>query len=482
MGIFRRLLKNAVIILSANIVLQILAFISSVYLARVIGPAGFGKINFAMAIVSYFGMIASFGIPMFAVKEAARTRDDPGALKEKIGNIVALRIILTVSVVLSLFLFTVILPKPLDIKMLIVIYGIGLLFPMFSIDWAFQAIERMEYMMLPVLIGNLSYTILIISLIKNKQQLLTIPILSLIAGIIAATISIFIFIKNFGKIKLNFSLAKFKNIIRQALPIGVVAVSVQAIYQLPAVMLGFMRTDQELGLYNAAFKLVFSLLALINIFNTIIFPTVSYYYSHSLELFKRIINSMVRLMFFIALPLSFGVAVLAKSLMLLTYGMNFIGGTIVLQLLIWDVVVVYVGCTFGLALIASHKQKELSYITLLMAVICIVSNLVMIPLWGIAGSAISILITELVGVSLQYIALNRLVRIPIHSFIIKPLFSAIVMSLVVLLASCHSRLGAPALIVMGACVYFISFCLLRGITKDDIMILRRALFFKGLAN
>ena len=46
------------------------------YAAHVLLPEGIGEINFMNSIVGYVIILTSLGIPMYAVKEIARCRDD----------------------------------------------------------------------------------------------------------------------------------------------------------------------------------------------------------------------------------------------------------------------------------------------------------------------------------------------------------------------------------------------------------------------
>lgn len=71
-----------------NIILKMSAFvfplISFPYVSRVLGASGNGKIAFAAAVVNYFSMFASLGIPSYGVKACAQVRDN----KEQLSTIV----------------------------------------------------------------------------------------------------------------------------------------------------------------------------------------------------------------------------------------------------------------------------------------------------------------------------------------------------------------------------------------------------------
>ena len=67
------------------------------YAARVLLPEGIGAVNFLQSIVAYIVLLTSLGIPMYAVREVAKYRDDVA-----IRNRITVEILL-LSVILCLF-------------------------------------------------------------------------------------------------------------------------------------------------------------------------------------------------------------------------------------------------------------------------------------------------------------------------------------------------------------------------------------------
>ncbi|MBI5206856.1 MAG: oligosaccharide flippase family protein, partial [Candidatus Firestonebacteria bacterium] len=115
----QRIIKNTFSLLFSTIINQVLGFFVTVYLARILGPGDFGKINFALAIITYFTLITNFGLPLFGTREIARDKEK---IKECIGNILGLRFCLSI---LSFFLILVLvffINKPINIKYLIIFY------------------------------------------------------------------------------------------------------------------------------------------------------------------------------------------------------------------------------------------------------------------------------------------------------------------------------------------------------------------------
>lgn len=67
------------------------------YACRVMGAESIGVVNFLSSIVAYVSLFASLGIPIYAVREVARLRDDPKAMNRAAVEILSLNGLLTLA-------------------------------------------------------------------------------------------------------------------------------------------------------------------------------------------------------------------------------------------------------------------------------------------------------------------------------------------------------------------------------------------------
>lgn len=69
-------------------------------------------------------------------------------------------------------------------------------------------------------------------------------------------------------------------------------------------MLGFMKSNTDVGYYNAAVKIKNVLLAVVTSLGTVLLPRASYYVEHhEMEKFHEITRKAIRFVFLIAVPL-----------------------------------------------------------------------------------------------------------------------------------------------------------------------------------
>lgn len=462
----KRIVKNYLSLSVAEIISKIFTFLAVIYLARILGVANFGKISFATAILTYFMLISNLGLVTLGTRETARNKS---IINEYVNNIISLRLTLAVISFLLLVLLAILIPKPYDVKYLIIFYGLSLFPFALLLEWVFQGTEKMEYVGIAKILGCLIYFVLVIGIIKSSTQLLTLPYLWLIGNIIACTFLICIFIKQFGKIKFNFNLWAWKGLLKQALPMGFAWVMIQIYNNFDTVMLSFMKDDKEVGWYNAAYKVIVVVFFLGGFYIISIFPIVSKYYKESMEKLKILLSYSAKLMIMLGLPLGVGGVILAKPIMNFFYGSQYDGGIIAFQILIWYVVISFICMIYANSLLACDKERKYAVGVALAAIVNLSLNAILIPYFGLRGAAIATVAAECALFIYAYIEFQKIIKLKIRRYFFKPLFSALLMGGILYL---NIDKNIFFLILIGISVYISSLFLTKGITREDMNMLR----------
>lgn len=465
----QRIVKNTFSLLFSGIISQAIGFVVIVYLARVLNPDNFGKISFALAIITYFSLITNLGLPLLGTREIARDKKKIG---EYLGNILTMRLCLAFLSFGLLLLITYFLNKPLEIKYLIILYGLGLIPSALLLDWVFQGLEKMEYIGLGRILSRLIYAVLVLSFIKGQKQLLLIPCIAVASNLLVTGFLFFIFIKNFGKLKLKFNIIFWKNLVHQALPLGISIIMIQIIYNIDMVMLGFMRTDIEVGYYSAAYKIILVLISIGAFYFDAIFPVISNYYKTSLDSLKKLQSYTAKLIVSIVIPLGVGGTILARPIMNLLYGPKYSEGIIVFQILIWVMALICINSIYARGMWACNKQNEFLKIVFFQGLSNIGLNLFLIPSFGIVGAAIATVLAEILGFFFYYREFNKTVSVPIYHYIVRPLLASIIMALFLQWGLNVLNLSVFLLIFAGTIIYFVFLFLMKGISNEEIELIR----------
>ena len=470
MNTTQRIIKNTVSLLCSGVLSQLFGFVVVLYLARVLGPDSFGKINFAMAFLAFISLLPNLGMPLWGTKEIAADKSKMASLS---ANIVSVRLVMSVAGFIVLIVISLALNKSSDIKMLLILYGLGLFPAALYLDWVFQGIERMEIIGLGRLCIALTNIGLILLLVHGPQQLLWVPVINALAGLLGAGVLLIIFQHQKGTIALRLDRPATRKIIAQSLPLGLSMILIQIIYYLDTILLGFMRGTEEVGIYNAAYRLVLFVIVGGTFYFDAIFPVVANYYKTSHSAILKLLSYTARIVAVLAIPMGVGCALLARQILQLFYGSRYVDSTVALQILIWVAVLIYFNMIYARAMWACNQQKAYLKIVAGQALLNVIMNVVCIPWLGIAGAATSKVAAELAGLFFYYREFSKVIRVPFLLYIGRPCLASLPMALFLLAGQYFVRLNIFILVIGGFIVYCASLYLCRGVTRDDILFLRR---------
>jgi len=464
----RRIFRNFFSLYSAEIVTNLLRFLAVAYLARILGVQAFGEIGFATAVLAYFTLLINLGLDTFGVREVAR---DPSLVKNYVGNILGIRILGSLLSFALLLAFVSLIPKPPQVKNLILLYGLGIFSFSLSLDWAFLGIEKMQYVALSRILRQISYLGLILLLIAKPEQILTVPLVQFASAMVAVFVLTLVFAGKFGFYRIQFDLVSWKGILRQSLPMGLSFIMIQVYYNFDVVILGFMKSEQEVGWYTAAYKIILLVNAIGLIYYNTIFPIISRYYKTSQEKLQTLLNHTAKLMCTAIVPLGVGGVFAARQILDFVYGKEFLGGILAFQILIWVVAIIWISCIYGNSLLACDRQKQFLVGVSLGAVTNVLANLILIPRLSLVGAAISTILAEGVVFIYMYRRFSEIIRIPFARYLPKPLAASLVMGLFMFWV--RNQLSLFPLVFAAIAVYFSLIFLLRGITWQEIVELKK---------
>ncbi len=140
----RGLVQNVVALYGVQICTYALPLVTFPYLARVLGPAGWGSVVFAQAIGSVIAIFVEYGFDMSASRETSRHRDDPRRLSELISGVLGAKVILAAICICGAILsrrYTHHIAPSLALFWSSTIWGVcqGI-----NMLWYFQGLERMR--------------------------------------------------------------------------------------------------------------------------------------------------------------------------------------------------------------------------------------------------------------------------------------------------------------------------------------------------
>ncbi len=314
-------------------------------------------------------------------------------------------------------------------------------------------------------ITQLVYVILIFAFIKYPEHILRIPFLWF-AGIGAGSIfllSVFLFKKPHLTFRIDISL------LRLSIPVGIAAIMNQVYFHFDLITIGLLKTETDVGLYNAGFKLLTFLLTIDTAFAWIYLPMVSRFFTESREKLNTLVFTGAKLILILVIPLAFGGTVLGTRVIGLLYGEKFLAASSAFKILIWAIPLTSIQSIFAFGLLGCNMEKKYSYGMVIGTAINIGLNLILIPVFGIRGAAIATIISEVVMLGAMFLWFKEILFVPLHKYLIKPSVATLIMLILMFLLW---KVPTICLIIVSILAYTVVILLVKGITKQDLKLLK----------
>lgn len=393
-GLFKKkTVRNAGWIVGGRLTNKVLSFLVGVLTARYLGPGNYGLIGYVTAYITFFSALSNLGLNSVIIKEFADNPQDEGLA---MGTTMGLR---AVSSLLSAVMIVgvVAVADGGDKTTIIVamLSSMGLLFQIFDVlkKW-FQSRLQSKYAAIATVIsyGVISaYKIILLMTAKSVEWF---ALSTALEYCVEAIFLLAVYKKHNGP-KFGFSWEKGKNLLRASSGYIVSAVMVSVYASTDRLMLKHMLDDASVGYYTLSVTLsniwVFLLEAVIDS----MYPTVVQAHGKDKALFEQRNRQLYAIVLYLAVAVSAGICLLANPLVSVLYGKEYLPAVAPLRVVVWYTAFSYLGVARNPWMVCENKQKYLPSLYFGAAVINVILNWAMIPLWGPTGAALASLITQI---------------------------------------------------------------------------------------
>lgn len=397
------MIMNAILTMSSFL----FPLITFPYISRVILPVGSGKITFATSVVTYFSMFAQLGIPTYGVKACARVRDNKEELSRVTHEILFINLITCVISYLALFLCIAFIPRLQEEKTLLVMISSTILLTAIGVEWLYKALEQYTYITIRSIVFKFIALIAMFVLIHKQSDYIIYGGIT----IFASTASNLLNFINMRKIISLKPVGRY-NLRRHMKMIFIffaMSVATTVYTNLDNVMLGFMKTDEDVGYYSAAVKIKNLTVSVVTSASTVLLPRATYYVDNGfMKEFYQIIRKTMNCILLMAVPISVYFILFAKEGILLLSGEAFMGAVVPMQIIMPTLIFMGITNVLGIQMmIPLGMEKQVLYSEIAGAVVDLLINMLLIPRMASAGAAIGTLAAEIVVFIWQYAMLKK---------------------------------------------------------------------------
>lgn len=448
-------------------------------LFRYLGVEGVGKYTTVFAFVAFFAVFADFGLQWTLLRELAVQKD-----KNKVfRNVFTLRLIVALAIHLISFGLVWLFDYPIDVK-----WGVGII----TLSWffttmntvfvgVFQSNYRLDLSVSTDVIGRAIIYVLI--LLGTRLDLgFSLILTAYVFGNIINFFANMLLARRYIEVGFGRDLSYWPTIFRQALPIGIVLIFQFIYFRIDSLMLSWMKGMVDVGIYGTAYKLLEVLETVPVMFLGASFPLITKYVVEKDRRLPEAFQKQFDFLSLIGFPIVVGTFVLAKPIIDLIGGrsgefsdtatISFLGqpatSVTVLKILVFAIAMSFFSNLYSYLIVSMGKQKNMIVPTISFALINVVLNFALIPVFSYVGSSLATLVTEVVVLVVTIYIASRYITIPVRfSSFFKIVLCALLMGVVIYYLNSQG-LSLFINIAVAVFVYIAAILLTRAIPLDLI--------------
>ena len=442
------------------------------YVSRVLLPEGTGKVAFALSIVSYFTLFASFGVATYGIRAIAQVRDDKERLSKTMHELLFINIISMIIVYIALAIAILVVPKFAMEKELFWVTSLFILFTIIGIEWLYKGLEKYQYITIRTIIFKIASLFLVFLFVKEKSDYIIFAFISIFAIVGSGVLNLI----NSRKL-INYTLYpeyEFKKHLKPMFVLFLTSMAIAIYTSLDEGLLGLLSSPEQVGYYNAAVRVKGILFTLITSLGVVLLPRLSYYVENHMESeFHEALAKSTNFIIVIAASVVIFFTLFAKETILILAGENYVASIIPLQIVVWALILSAITNILGIQiLLPLKKDKQLLFSVLCAATVDVIANFLLVPKLAAVGTALSVIAAELSVLIVQMIILRQYIKILFSGLQLHKMIIALLIAIACALFVREIIVNTSTLIIFlcSSSVFFLAYFIILLLLKEKFII------------
>ncbi len=392
---YRSLGINALLSTFMSALSVLFPLITYPYVFRVLHAGGVGRVDYATSIVNYFALIASLGVNVYAVREGAKVRDEKEKLNRFASQIFTINVLSTLVSFAALLLFLLVVPSMQEYKWLILLLSLSTLFSTMGIEWMNTIFEDYLYITIRSLLTRIISLVLLFVLVRNAEDYYLYALLNVFTNGIVCIMN-WAYCRRYVTIKVTKKI-EWKKHSKPIFLLFANSVTTSIYVSADTTMIGVFSGDVAVGLYSIAAKVYGVVKKMIVAMYSVTIPRISYHLGNNehdkvREVYSKLLSNIL----IVLLPSSCGLICIAKEIILLMGGEEYLGAVSTLRLLSVALLGAILGGTVTYCYnIPFGREKDNVIATCISAAINLGLNFILIPKYKQDGAALTTAISEI---------------------------------------------------------------------------------------
>ncbi len=387
-------LLNASYLTMGKVISQAIGLVAFFYVARALGPQNYGIYATVTAFVGFFQLFTFTGLSRVIIREGSKSLSN---LHKVLETTVGLRLFFILIAVLLCCISSAFTGYSNLTKVLIVLFSLELAEIGINsfLGTIYQTTEKMKYLAYFAVMERTLFATLSITFLYLGFGLLTIVLLNLFSKLCISLTS-FVISRRLVKFRFRFSLHGDKKILKAAFIFSLIAFVHTLATRIDILMISFLSTPEDVGIYSIAFKISREGSMLRGAIATAFFPIIVKYFSTNTLKAAHLIKYST-LFLTVSLLSCLILSYFVQDLVVLIFGDKYLQSGSILKYLLFYSVFSFYSIPFTLAMQATHNEKIMLIISIVMVFFNIPLNIVLFNQFGLVGIAYSTLIVYSTG-------------------------------------------------------------------------------------
>lgn len=384
--------SNTVWIISGKIFQMLLQLIVGMITVRYLGPSNYGIIEYTKSYVAFMTTFASLGLSNIAVKELLEQPDNQG---QTLGTMITFRVCCGIlsTAIITLLVYFIDEGDTLIMKVAF-LQSLSLVFQSFDlINYWYQSnleskvsikIQTVAYIIMA------TYKIVILILQKNVTWFAFTTTLESIA---VASFLFFSYHRRKAP-KFSFSFQRGIGILKQSYQFVLSGIMVLIYNHMDRIMLKQMLNESVVGQYSAAMNISLMWTFILNALTSSAEPMIISAKKKDEALYIKQLKRVYAAIIWIGIFVAGGIFICSEWIIRLMYGNAYLPAVPILRISVWHAIFAMLGATRGIWIVCENKARYVKYILGIGAIVNLILNYLLIPVWGASGAAAATLITQ----------------------------------------------------------------------------------------
>lgn len=375
-----------------TVLLAILGAVAIRLITFRVGPTNYGFFVIAMTFVGSVTLLTDLGITSITGRDIARSPSDAA---DVLGQNLGLRLVLSTVIVPVLIVIGIALYRPSSLRWSIVLIAFSVPFnALLNISLSYYVSSIRNYLTSGVLLlQQVIFVVGVVIALANGFGIVGCAVSNLIATAVSSLVSYYV-VRREMPFKPLFNLRRWRGILVLSASLGAIQVINLLYLKADTLLLSKMVSARAVGLYGVAYNFTNLILVIPGLIATSVLPLLA---TSSGERFTMLLRRMEHALAVLGVLSVMITLLFAHQAIEILSGHRYQGATVPLRLLALSCYFSFLGAALGYAAVSQNRHHRMIFVSALGLVLNVGLNLLLIPKYGIRGSATANLISEFVS-------------------------------------------------------------------------------------